>query len=110
MKKVFCIVSLLGLISLTNAHQYSSGGWSPVFFTKYKQSQVNQIVIMANEHKIRKIKITCPTQQKQLATKIRNKIETHTKIKPSFYIEYLKDSATTKYTHDTVVVTLYYGL
>ena len=64
---------------------------------------------MANENKIHKIKITYPTQQKKLASKIRNTIEKNTKIKPSFDAINLKDTATTQYTHDTVVITLYYS-
>ena len=60
MKKIFYTLRLLALIGLTNANESAPqlwnnaqthetktnkiiGGWSPVFFTKYDESQVNSI-------------------------------------------------------------------
>ncbi|MFO0319107.1 MAG: hypothetical protein ACK5Z5_01720 [Neisseriaceae bacterium] len=87
----------------------SIGGWSPMFFTSYDESGVKKIIEMVHHKKIYNIKISYPSSQKKLAKEIKDQIEKDTLLNPSMYLLHLKDTPTTRYVHNQVVLTLYYS-
>ncbi len=82
------------------------GGFSsPIFFTSYNQKQVNQIV---TNKTAKTIIISYPKALYQLAQKIRINIQQQSSVTIELKQFDLKDTATTKYRHDAVIVVLYF--
>lgn len=86
------------------------GGWSLMFFTKYEESQVAEVIGLVQNKRVHEIKINYPAQQKNLAVKIQKQIMAKTILKPKLTETDIQDTPTTKYTHDKVVLVLYYGV
>lgn len=86
------------------------GGWSPVFFTYYDNQKVNHIIDMIKQQQVSKIKIIYPSKRQKLALRIKQAIVSATSMKPNMEVVDLQDTPTTKYNHDQVVATLYYGI
>lgn len=84
------------------------GGWYPVFFNKYDQKQVDQIVDQIKAGKVESVKITYDKSTK-LAKKIQLRIERKTHFKPELTQVVNQDTATTQYNHTQVVVTVTLG-
>lgn len=82
------------------------GGWYPVFFQNYDQSQVNSIVNTVKSEKARRVVVLYDTN-KVLANKIIAGIQSQVNFAVESNNDVPKDSTTTKYNHDQVVVTVF---
>lgn len=84
------------------------GGWSPIFFSSYDETKINQIITMIKEDKIKKIDITYPTQATKLAEQISNKLKAKEPSLVTMNPEKLTNTKDIQYDYTRVSVVLYY--
>jgi hypothetical protein len=100
------------IINQKSQNHKNIGGWSPMFFTKYDKTQINEIINLIKDGKIRAIKISYPddnNKAKKLARHISSSLQTAaTDIVIKMVPVSIKDS-NVKYNHNQVCVTLYYN-
>lgn len=93
-------------VAPSTQHQPVIGGWYPVFFDNYDQTKVNSIINTIQENRAKRV-VVLYDQNTALANQIIAGIQS----KVNFAIErsqdMAKDTATTKYNHTRVVVTVY---
>lgn len=82
------------------------GGWYPLFFQNYEQRQVDSIVQTIKSDKVRRIVVLYDKNQ-TLANQIIAGIQSQVNFAIERSNDVPKDSATTKYNHDQVVVTVF---
>jgi hypothetical protein len=117
MIKVVLIISILLMFSYSNAsnskHEIIQvrtqliGGWAPIFFDKYDLNKLESINQNITNKRIKSIKITYSTNMSTLASNIKSGIKDKSLISEMNKID-LKDSDTTKYNHNQVIVILYF--
>ena len=118
MKKIV-IIALAISVSLAVADESSTlsnkvsgvtehvvGGWYPVFFDKYSEIKIDQIISTINEGRVKRITVDYD-RNKTLAVKIMKKIQSKTKFSVELHASHPKDSDTIKYKHEQVVVTVW---
>lgn len=93
-------------VAPSTQHQPVIGGWYPVFFDNYDQTKINSIISTIQENRAKRI-VVLYDQNTALANQIIASIQS----KVNFAIERSqdvpKDTATTKYNHTRVVVTVF---
>ena len=94
---IFCL-----FCSICDAKMVGGFG-SPEFFTKYDKQAIDNIAKTSNAKSIR---IVYPSQLKPLATKIKDELQKKSPIPIKSEEVSLVDTATVKYRHDAVVVTI----
>lgn len=106
MKSFYLKLNFMVILCLFCSICYANmvGGFgSPEFFTKYDKQAVDNIAKTPNAKSIR---IIYPKQLKSLATKIKDQLQKKSAVPIKSEEVNLVDTATVKYRHDAVVVTI----
>lgn len=96
---------LLALLLIAKLSFAMVGGWYPIFFSNYDQSQVDSIVESIKAGRVAKIEVTYD-QNKELADKVVGGIQSHVNFAVSKKQVVTKDTTETQYNHEQVVVTV----
>ncbi len=112
---LFMMIAILLSCTNTKTIQHNNidnknilGGWSVVFFTKFNNKQLNNIITMVKAGKINHIDIAYSKSTIKLATRIKNTLEKQSNSTISFTKLNLIDTKDVQYTHNQVIVTLYH--
>lgn len=92
----------------SNSENKMVGGWAPVFFVNYDQTQLSDIADKMKNGVVKKVVVSYPKKMQPLAKKIQNYLQQTTSQQVTMdYLE-LKDTEQVSYNMSQVIVTLYF--
>lgn len=102
------VVSVESSVVVGNEDSKLIGGWAPVFFTKYDQTQLLDIADKMKVGTVKKVIVSYPKKMQSLAAQIQGYLQKNTSQKVAMNSLDLKDNDQVSYNMNQVIVTLYF--